>query len=69
MVEKVSKGDLNRLIDKLIHPLIKRDPRFILVDSLLHAMVERDPPLTVRKFIKYNLPKIIEALMKEKGLK
>jgi len=30
-------------------------------------MVERDPPLTVRKFIKYNLPKIIEALMREKG--
>ena len=66
MVDEVSKGDLNRLIDRLVHPLIERDWRFILVGSLLRAMVERNPPLTVRKFIKYNLPKIIEALMKEK---
>jgi hypothetical protein len=57
--------ELNRLIDSLCHPLSKRDKGFILVDGLLHAMVEQNPPITVQKFIKYSLPKLLEETGKK----
>lgn len=57
-----TKGELNRLIDSLCHPLSKTDKGFVLVDGLLHAMVEKDPPTTVKKFIRYNLPKILDQV-------
>ena len=47
-----SKGDLNKLIDTLIHPLSRKDKSFILIDGFLHGLVEQNPPQTVRKFIK-----------------
>jgi hypothetical protein len=37
----------------------------LLVDGLLHAIVEQNPPVTIRKFIKYNLPKLMKQLEKE----
>jgi hypothetical protein len=57
-----TKGELNKLIDSVIHPFCKNDKRFILLDAFLHAMVERDPPQSVRKFVKYNLPEILKQL-------
>ena len=57
-----SKGELNRLVDSLIHPLCEEDRRFILLDGFLHALVEKDPPASVIKFVKYNLPEILEHL-------
>lgn len=57
-----SKGELNKLIDSICHPLCESDKRFFLLDGFLHALVERDPPETVRKFVKYNLPEIIKQL-------
>jgi len=60
-----TKGELNNLIDSLCHPLSKTDKRFILVDVLLHAMVEQNPPETVMKFIRYNLPKIMEEISRK----
>ncbi len=61
-----TKGELNKLIDSICHPLWKQNEGFILVDGFLHAMVEQDPPETVRKFIKYNLPKLIEETSKKR---
>lgn len=61
-----TKGELNKLIDSLCHPLSKKDKGYILVDGLLHAMVERDPPRTVKKFIKYNLPKLMEEVSRKR---
>ena len=58
-------GELNKLIDSLIHPLSKTDERFIFVDGLLHGLVEKDPPKSIRKFMKYNLPKLIKQLKKK----
>lgn len=58
-----TKGELNRAIDDLIHPLFKIDGGFVLVDGVLHGLIEQNPPQSVRKFIKYNLP----AIMKEVG--
>jgi len=57
-----SKGELNRLIDNLLHPLFDRGPSFLIADAILHGLVEQDPPKTASKFIRYNLPKIIEEL-------
>jgi hypothetical protein len=63
--ELYTMGELNKLIDVLCHPLSKTDKGFLLVDGLLHAIVEQDPPVTIRKFIKYNLPKLIKQLEKK----
>jgi len=57
-----TKGELNKFIDSLCHPFFKTNKGFILVDGLLHAMVEQSPPKTVKKFIKYNLPKMVEQI-------
>jgi hypothetical protein len=63
-----SKGELNRLVDSLIHPLCEEDKRFILLDGFLHGLIEKDPPKSVMKFVKYNLPEILEQLSdKQKG--
>jgi len=59
-----SKGKLNKLIDSLIQPLAGEDPGILLVDGFLHALVEQNPPLTVRKFLRYNLPSFIEGQRK-----
>ena len=37
----------------------------ILVDGILHGLVEQNPPVTVRKFVKFNLPFLIKELEKE----
>ena len=55
-----SLGELNELIDAVCHPLAANDKRFYVVDGFLHFLVERDPPQSVRKFVKYNLPKILK---------
>jgi len=59
-VRAYTKGELNKIIDSLCHPLFQTNEGFILVDGILHAMVEQNPPVTIQKFIKYNLPKILE---------
>jgi hypothetical protein len=61
-----TKGELNRLIDGICHPLRESDKRFFLLDGFLHALVERDPPQTVRKFVKYNLPEIVKQLSEKR---
>jgi hypothetical protein len=55
-----TKGELNYLIDDLLHALCKVNEGFVLVDGVLHGLVEQNPPLSVKKFIKYNLPAIMK---------
>ena len=59
-----SKGQLNKLIDTLCHPLFETNEGFILLDGLLHGLVEQNLPISVRKFIKYNLPRLIRQIEK-----
>ncbi len=54
-----SKGELDRLIDELVHPLSDRNHELMIVDAMLHGLVEQNPPETVVKYIHYSLPKII----------
>jgi len=60
--KRTTKGQLNRLIDDLIHPYFTEYPALIIVDSLLHAMVEQDPDMSLRKFVRYNIPKLLRSL-------
>jgi hypothetical protein len=57
-----SKGELNQLIDSLLHPLATEDNAvaILLLDGILHSAVEQDPGQSVQKFIRYSLPKILE---------
>lgn len=65
-VKKITKGDLNKLIDILIYPYFEEHPTFaIIIDGLLHAMVEQDPDMSFRKFIKYNVPKLLRKTHKK----
>lgn len=57
-------GELNCLIDDLLHPLYKVNEGFVLVDGVMHGLVEQNPPQSVKKFIRYNLPKIMEEVRK-----
>jgi len=57
-----SKGEVNRLIDGLLHPLFDLNPAFSLVDALLHGFLEENLPETALKFLRYNLPGIVREL-------
>ena len=63
-----TKGELNKLIDSLCHPLFKVDKGFIILDEFLHALIEQNPPLTIRKFIRHNLPKLIQQIKRTENL-
>ena len=61
-VKPYTKGQFNRAVDSIFHPLFQTNEGFILVDSLLHAVIEKNPSSSIRKFIKYNIPKILEQI-------
>ena len=65
--KRCTKGELNQIIDALIHPLAKTDASYIVLDTILHGIVEQNPSTTIRKFIKYNLPKIVDQFEKSKS--
>ena len=63
-----TRGDLNKVIDIICHPLFKTSESFRLVDGFLHGLIEQNPQATVRKFVKYNLPaltKLLEKVIRE----
>lgn len=64
--KQYSRGELNRLVDSVFHPLCNRSSVFIVADTVLHGLIEQNPKLTVRKFARYNLPKIIEEILKSR---
>jgi hypothetical protein len=59
-----SKGELNRVIDSVLHPLFGRSSAFIILDTAAHGLVEQNSPETIKKFIRYSLPNIIEEILK-----
>lgn len=64
-IRRTVKGELNRLIDNLVHPYFREYPALIVVDGLLHAMVEQDPDVSLTKFIRYNVPKLLKHLARK----
>jgi hypothetical protein len=63
---RTTTSKLNKLVDDLLHPYFTDHPALIIADSLLHAIIEQDPKASMRKSIKYNLPKLIESLTKNR---
>jgi hypothetical protein len=55
-----TKGEINKLIDGVCHPLSKSNPTMLILDGFLHGLVEMNPPQSARKFLKHNLPMLIE---------
>jgi hypothetical protein len=56
----ITTGQLNRLIDVFVHPLFKKDERYIWLDGLLHGLAERDPQASIGKFAKYSVPILLK---------
>jgi hypothetical protein len=52
------------LVDDLMHPLSDKKPALLILDTVLHGLVEQNPPETIRKFMRYNLSKILEEILK-----
>lgn len=63
---RITASKLNKLVDDLLHPYFTDYPALIITDSLLHAIIEQDPKTSMRKSIKYNLPKLVENLMRNR---
>jgi hypothetical protein len=57
-----SQGELNKLVDAAMHPLTRNDLTFWLVDGILHGIVEQNPDVSAKKFVKYDVPKIIQQV-------
>lgn len=61
---KTAKGRLNKLIDDFVHPHFKDYPALTLLDGLLHMFVEQDLEVSLRKFIKYGVPELMQSVKK-----
>ena len=63
--KKPSKGELNHIVDTLIHPYFKQYPFLIFVDGAAHALIEQDARESILKFVKYNGAPILRELLKK----
>jgi hypothetical protein len=59
---KTLKGEINKLIDEVMHPYFKKYPITILLDALAHASIEGDTKTSLRKSLRYSAPQLIEQL-------
>ena len=66
---KVTKGDLNRLIDDIFHRHFSENVGFVIVDGLLHAVVERNPDESIRKFVRFNVPVLVREMARKRRVK
>ena len=60
-----TKGELNQIIDSVLHPFFDSNQALIAVDALLHGLVEQNVSESTIKFIRYNLPKIVKKATSE----
>ena len=60
------RGDLNRLIDSIFHPLYRKNELFRILDGLVHGVVEKDPVTSGKKLLQYNFPDLIKIFSKRK---
>jgi hypothetical protein len=61
-----TKGEVNKLIDDLVHPLKKTHWAFILVDEAFHMINEGDIAQSLAKFAEYSLPELVKIFLKKK---
>jgi len=62
------RGDVNRLIDSMLHPLMRGEQKIpvMVLDALAHAMVEQDPKESMAKFMRYTAPKLLKEVAKSR---
>ena len=58
-----SKGEVNRLVDDLVHPLIKENEILVVVDEIAHGIIEGDIEESIVKFTRYRLPWLVRKLL------
>jgi len=61
-----TKGEVNKLIDDLIHPLKKTHWAFILIDEAFHMINEGEIAQSLAKFAEYSLPELVRIFLKKK---
>jgi hypothetical protein len=61
-----TKGELNRIVDSLLHPFFDSNPTLIPIDALLHGLIEQNMSESTIKFIRYTLPKIVKKATSDK---
>jgi len=59
-----SRGDANRAVDALVHPLIKQNKIFLVVDELAHIAIEGNVEESIVKFTRYRLPELVRELLR-----
>jgi hypothetical protein len=59
-----SVGELNHIVDAVLHPWIDAYPQLLAVDGLLHGLIEQDPVESIRKFLHYNILQLMEDWQK-----
>jgi len=59
-----TRGELNRLLDSILHPLAKEHSDLLVLDGILHAIIEQNPSESAAKFIQHNLPKLLNRIMR-----
>jgi hypothetical protein len=64
-----TKGQLNKVIDDLIHPHYEQNEGLRFLDALLHGLVEQNPLESLEKSIRYNLPEIIKKIRRKQRKK
>ena len=61
-----TQGQLNRVIDDLLHPKFAEGKQFIIIDGAAHAVLEGDILVSAKKFLKYNLLPLPKGSKKKK---
>ena len=58
-------GQINRLVDDLVHPFFRKNEAVRLLDGVLHALVEQNSEVSVQKFVRYNLHDVMKKILKK----
>jgi hypothetical protein len=45
-------GEVNKIIDAILHPAAKWDMRYWALDTIFHAFVDQNPSMSAEKFIR-----------------
>jgi hypothetical protein len=60
-----SVGEVNKIIDALIHPHYKRNQWYRVLDGVVHGVVEGNVRVSTKKFVRYNLAEIAKKILEK----
>lgn len=68
-LELYTVGQLNEIVDSFVHPFFDKGNSFVILDGIVHALLEHDIPASARKFVRYNLPKMLKRAGKKRTVR